>query len=80
MECTLIKRMANFDLHFKSSVLLRMLKTYENRVFQRKRLNELLLRSPFKDEKNSTKNSAELKIAYHYLIGKMLLFLKRLPN
>ena len=72
--------MNDFDLDFESSVLLRMLKTYEIRVFLRKRLNELLLRSPFKDEKNGTKNSVELKIAYHYSTAEMLLFLKRLPN
>lgn len=72
--------MDDFDLHFESSVLLRMLKTYEIRLFLRKRLNELLLRSPFTDEKKGTKNSVELKIAYHYSTAEMLLFLERLPN
>ena len=79
-EYTQIKRNGGFDLYYECGVLLRMSKTYEISAFLRKRLNELLLRSPFKDEKNGTKNSVELKIAYHYSTAEMLLFLKRLPN
>ena len=79
-EYAQIKRNGGFDLYYEGGVLLRMSKTYEISAFMRKRLNELLLRSPFKDEKNGTKNSIDLKIVYHYSITEMLLFLKRLQN
>ena len=50
-EYAQIKRNGGFDLYYEGGVLLRMSKTYEISAFMRKRLNELLLRSPFKDEK-----------------------------